>query len=239
MIFIRMLLCFSLAVLSAGATTADKDRARLIKSERFAFATGGELRLRDSFGEVHVEGWDRDEAEVVVEKSTRKEYARDREQEAMRELDRVTVSIDRPADNQIVVTTVFPSRNLVKRPLKGKSNVELIYRIKVPQRTYVSIKHDVGEVTVSNILADIGVTNRVGEVTLHLPEDQEYVVDARTRIGDVNSDFDGCSRRQSLLGEHHSAAPTGATHQLYLRVGIGEIGIRKLPEWVKKDTTII
>ncbi len=235
----RMLLCSSLAVFTAGATTTDKERVRLIKSERFAFAPGGELRLRDSFGEVHVEGWDRDEAEVVVEKSTRKEYARDREQEGMRELDRISVSIERPGDNQIVVTTVFPSRNLVTRPLKGKSNVELIYKIKVPHRTCVSIKHDVGEVTVSNIVADIGVTNRVGEVTLHLPEDQEYVVDARTRIGDVNSDFEGCSRRQSLIGERHSAEPPGATHQLYLRVGIGEIGIRKLPEWVEKDTTVI
>ncbi|MGH9661130.1 MAG: hypothetical protein ACRD96_21460, partial [Bryobacteraceae bacterium] len=188
----------------------DKDPVEASTREQFAFAPGGVVAIVDSFGVLSIEGWDRPDVEVWVTKKTRKEYTDPGK--GVEELDRVVVTPVKESDARFVVTTEFPSRNLFTRPLRGKTNVELEYKIRVPRYSSLHIKHDIGEVRIKDVAGSINATARIGELSLTLP-DGDYHIDARKRIGEVSSDF---------------LSVPGATRQLYLRLGIGEINIRRM-----------
>ena len=80
---------------------------------------------------------------------------------------------------------------------------------------------------VQNLAGDIRVTNRIGEISLTLPRNGQYNIDARSKLGEVTSEFDGKSSRPLLLAEKFVSRVGKDARQLYLRVGIGEINIRK------------
>ena len=89
------------------------------------------------------------------------------------------------------------------------------------------VHHDIGQVTVKYFKNDIEVTNRIGEIGLTLQEPEAYAVDASVRVGDVLSDV-GCSEGRNLSG-HQLHTDAGAFHrQLYLRLGVGDISIKKI-----------
>jgi hypothetical protein len=197
--------------------------------------------MTGSFGEVEIEGWNRDEIEIQITKATRKEYSLDDLGDGQRELEQVKIRIDRPADNKVEIATEFPSRNLFTRPLRGKTNMEVKYKIRLPLAARLDIEHDIGEVNVKNVTGDHRITNRIGEVTLKLPDDNRYTIDARARVGEVDSDFLGSSRRQVWVGEQYTTDRADRAYQLYLRVGIGQVNVRRLPFWtpVHLDRTVL
>jgi len=207
----------ALPLLAAGAwpSTTGKDKAEITEREQFAFAPGGVVEIVDSFGELRVEGWDRPDVEVLTIRASRKRYEPDELDKGLGELERIVITPLKTSETRFVITTEFPSRNLFSRPLRGKTNVELEYHIKVPRQSSLYIKHDIGEVNIIGVAGNIEATSRIGEITLRVPEDEFYRVDARTRIGEVNSEV--------------PSHPSAAGRRLYLRVGIGEINIHKLP----------
>ena len=223
------LLC-TLLLGTAQAGTCEKKKVKSHSVETFTVASRSSIHLDDSFGEVQVEGWSRDEVEVSVSKSTRKEYRPGDQAKGRAELDSVRVSARQDKDNGVVISTVFPSRNLFTRPLRRKTNVELVYKIRVPRRSNLYIKHDIGEVQVKDVIGHIEVSNRIGEIALKLPDHEQYTVDARVKIGDVSSDFNCCdTQRQLLVGARLAEDHQPDAHQLILRLGIGDINIHKIP----------
>jgi hypothetical protein len=205
-----------------------KDKARVVDTEQMVFASGGTIELQDSFGQVSVEGWDRPEVELTVIKTTHKAYSSDEMPRAIAELDRILVGTERPSDNHLIISTVFPDRS-VRRLLRGKSNVQMEYHIRAPRRIRLIVRHDIGEVDVSGIIGDIRVTARVGDISLRLPAEVRYAVNAKARIGDVCSDW-GASEREHLIGSKATQSSDLPAYELYLRVGVGDISVCKLAE---------
>ena len=229
----------ALLAVTARAGAHDRHKVKSHSVETFTLSAPASIHVDDSFGEVRVEGWSKDTVEVSIHKSTRKEYRPAEEAKGRAELDSVHVTTRRDRDNGLVIATVFPSRNLFTRPLRRKSNVELIYKIRVPRRSNLYIRHDIGEVQVKDVIGHIEVSSRIGEIGLKRPDREEYSVDARVKIGDVSSDFHCCgSERQHLIGAKLSEPHRTNAHQVILRLGIGDINVRKIPVrilWVRNE----
>jgi hypothetical protein len=193
-----------------------KQKVRVEHTERADFPSGGLLRLKNSAGEVMVEGWDRPDVEITTIKSM---YASGTREKASRDLDRVRISVQRHGD-ELVITTHFPG---LASPSRAAS---LEYRIKAPMSARLAVAHKTGEVHVDNLRSDIHVTVHSGGVTLRLT-DGPYNIDARSDLGGVISDFAGDKKRKPWLLGYQFVQATPAAHKLYLRVGFGDIMILK------------
>jgi hypothetical protein len=205
-----------------------KQQARISTTEKFEFGKNGTIQIIDSFGSVHVEGWDQPEIELTVTRASQKKYEAKDLPKRLKDLERIKVVVERVSESSmLVIRTTFPARTPT-RMMRGKSNLDLDYKIKVPRTCRLFIKHDIGEVVVSNIDNDIEATNRIGELALHLPEDGKYAVDAKVKIGDVSSAFGPETHRQKLVGARMQNDSPADARRLYLRVGIGDIHVEKL-----------
>jgi len=214
--------------LNAQAQSPAKERAKVTTTERVEFGMRGLIQVIDSFGEVRIEGWDKPEVELTVNKSTQKHYLPKDLAKGMKELERVKVAMERVGESSmLVINTTYPSRTPM-RMMRGKTNLRLEYTIRIPRTSRLMVKHDIGEVVIANVDGDIEATNRIGELRLDLPEANQYAVDARVKIGDVSSEFGPETQRQKLLGAKLAGDPATSTRRLYLRVGIGEIQVTKL-----------
>lgn len=224
----RLAFAFCLAIALqqfASGQTHEKKVAEKVSTQ--SYDASRVIQLKDSFGEVFVEGWDQPSVEITVIKATGKKYAPQDQAGALEKLDRIKVTITKESDDKLVVTTKFPSRNLFTRPFRAKTNLKLVYKIKAPRTTVLDIDHDMGEVNVSGIAGDARITNGIGEISLSLPAGEEYNIDAKSKLGEVTSQFEVKGGRPYLLGAKASHKATGDAHRLYLRVGIGEIEIKK------------
>jgi hypothetical protein len=211
-----------------------KQKARVVDTEQMVFSSGGTIELQDSFGQVSIEGWDRAEVELSVIKTTQRKYSELEMPHAMAELDRILIGTERPSDNHLVITTTFPDRNMT-RPLRGKSNVDLEYHIRAPRQTRLIVKHDIGEVNVSDIVGDMRLTARIGDISLHLSPEARYAVNAKAKVGEVCSVW-GNSMRDHLIGAQALEPADPPAYELYLRVGVGDISVQKLIE--EAETTV-
>jgi hypothetical protein len=220
---------FALCALAQAPTVAKRE-AESTSKQNLEFGARGKIQIVDSFGELKVEGWDKEEVELIVTKRTQKKYEPKNLAKAEKELERINVAMERLSENSmLVISTIFPSRTPT-RLMRGKSNLNLNYLIKVPSKCTLSIKHDIGEVEVTNVSGDIDATARIGEISLRLPDTQNYAVDARVRIGDVSSQFGPETQRQGLFSvgaKLAGDAPT-PTRRIFLRLGIGDIDVSKM-----------
>jgi predicted membrane protein len=198
--------------------------AEAIDMQQSLFTSGGTLELKDSMGDVEIVGWDQPQVEVTVRKFTERTYAPQEMEKALAQLERIVVRTDQVADDHLVIRTEFPSWNLFTRLLGGKSNVHLSYTIRVPKQTRLIIRHDVGEVRVHDVAANMDVTARIGDIDVNLPDDERYTIDAKAHIGDVSSDWCPAAQRYSAEGE---MLPDAIAHRVTLRVGVGDITVRK------------
>src|SRR5262245_46625223 len=219
--------CLALGI-SAQAQTADKHEAEIKTTQSIEFGAKGTIQVVDSFGSVKVEGWDKEEVELTVTKRTQKKYEPKDLAKAAKGLERFKVTMEAVGETSLlVINTTYPSWTPFFR---GKTNLKLDYLIKVPRQSTLLIKHGIGEVEVVNVSGDIEATASIGEISLRLPEDQSYAVDARVRIGDVSSEFGQTTHRKGLfaVGAKLAGEPATPTRRIYLRVGIGDINVSKL-----------
>jgi hypothetical protein len=224
-----------LAVLGFGTTCLllaagePRQKVQISNTEHVDFPSGGTLRLTNSIGVLTVEAWDRPDVEITTIKSTKVAYEASERDKAMHELDRVRVEAERHGD-ELVITTEFPRHRAFppSNPLAAGTNFDLEYRIKAPSNARLIADHDVGEVNIDGLVGDLQVTLLQGEMMLHLPEEGQYNINAKSDFGNVNSDFPGLEKRRLWLVGHrteHENSP--AAHKLNLRVGFGDIVILK------------
>ena len=199
------------------AAAEPKQKVRVEHTERVDFPSGGLLRLKNSVGEVRVQGWDRPDVEITTIKSI---YTSGTREKATSDLDKVRISVERHGD-ELVIMTHFPG---MASPSRAAS---LEYRIKAPMSARLAVAHKTGEVHVDNLTSEIHVTVHSGGITLRLPQGQ-YDIDARSDLGDVISDFTGTKKRKPWLLGYQFVQATPAGCKLYLRVGFGDIMILKL-----------
>jgi hypothetical protein len=207
------------------------DRAKEILSathtEQFTVPSTGVVRLENSFGEVDIDGWDRPEVEVTVVRSTERLHdAKDRA-EAQRRLDSVQITAKRNG-NELVISTAYPPRNRFTHPLSRRSDIEISYRIRAPRASRVIIDHNNGGVNVSDIGGDIHATVINGQITLTLAGDQRDAIDARSKVGEVYSDFEGRNQQRNIFGAEFTSQSATPAARLHLRTRVGDIVIAKL-----------
>jgi hypothetical protein len=226
------LYCSGVCLLSSAilANVGPKSKAERVWTETVSFAPGGTVRILDSFGEIKVEGWDRPEVEVTVRKATQRAYAPEDLPAALERLDRIQIRLSKDAPDQLTLSSVFPSH--------AKSKLDLSYTVRVPKESDLQIRHEVGDVEIVQVGGNIEATNRIGEIHLNVPEGVSYALDARAKIGDISSDVEGISRREHLVGQSLVSDTPKPLRQLYLRVGIGDINVRRLSACGKCRTDI-
>lgn len=219
MILPRLALVLSVAGFLA-AQSKPAPEVELATTTRVDFPAGGTLHLERTIGEVTVEGWDRSDMEMTVSKAPPLAYnAQWKPRPAPnQELEKVGVEAVRQG-NEVIVHTSLPRR----------SHVWLNYRIFVPRSAALVVDRSSGEVHVEDVAGDIRASTRQGEISLLLPSAGQYAIDARTKFGDVYSDYPGAERRRFWLVGHRFV-PEGESggHKLFLRADYGDIIIQKV-----------
>jgi hypothetical protein len=216
------LLVFASLVLAQGA---EKKRVYVTTTERIPFANGVSVHLQDTFGEVRVEGWERNEVEIELTRGTQKKYSASEEAREKRRLEKVKLALKNDNAGGLLIET--------KNMPFMKNNFALEYKVKVPQAIFLKVKHSIGEVRIKNMLADIEATVRIGVLAVEMPENARFDLDARTKIGEVESDFGGQYNRPKLLGAKMlDETKRSELHKVYLRVGIGEVQVRN---WQRRN----
>ncbi len=204
-----------------------RQKVQISKTERIPFQAGGVLRMKNSIGELTVEGWDRTDVELTTVKSTKVDYPSQEHEKAVQELDRIHITAQRNGE-ELVITSDFPGGRILPRFLGGPNGFDLDYRIKVPANTRLVADHDVGEVHVDNLTNDIQIALHEGEITLHLPQEGQYTTNAKSKFGSVFSDYPGLEKRRFwLVGHRIEHQQPQTAHRLNLRVGYGDIIILK------------
>jgi hypothetical protein len=223
-----LLFCCLALGLAVQAQTVDKREAEVKTTQNLEFGARGTIQIVDSFGSVKVEGWDKEEVEMTVTKRTQKKYEQKDLAKATKGLERFKVTMEALGETSLlVIKTTYPSWTPIFR---GKSNLQLDYIIKVPRQSALLIKHGIGEVEVVNVSGDIEATASIGEISLKLPEEQSYAVDARVRIGDVSSEFGQATQRKGVfaVGAKLAGEPASPTRRIFARIGIGDIQVTKM-----------
>lgn len=223
-VFLISLLCSMLG--TAKSTMPILEPAAVTDMQQTIFPSGGLLEIKDSLGDVEIVGWDSPEIEVVVTKSTHKRYSPEEMEKVAAELDRIVIATEQVANDHFLIRTEFPSRNH-SRLARVKGNVHLAYRIHVPRQTRLVVHQESGGLKIHDVTASMQLSNRTGDIEVNLPDNERYAIDARVRVGGVTSDW--CS-------ESEPSDDGVEPHQLLLRVGVGDITVRKFP--VVTDTLV-
>lgn len=189
-------------------------------------AAGGTVRVTGSTGEMDVEGWDKSEVEITVTKSVFRTGSPRGKEAGNQFLSRVQVKTERTGNGEVDIRTVFPSWNPITRPLRGKTDVNLHYTIRVPRDAHLVIHHESGDLRLQGLTGPIEATMGAGDIELWLPQASKYAIDARCKIGGVSSDFAGSHHDRHVVGESFANESAGGP-KAYLRVDAGGIQILK------------
>jgi hypothetical protein len=109
-------------------------------------------------------------------------------------------------------------------PNGRKSNLNMVYRIRVPRQTRLIVNHDVGEVHVQDVAASMDVRANAGAVDVELPDGSQYDVDAQVRSGGVD---DGRCRDAARLQRFTKRYSADGAYRVTVRVGVGDIIVRR------------
>jgi len=203
-------------------------KIQVTKTEHAELAAGGTLHLKNSTGEVTVEGWDQPGVEITTIQSTKVAYTPAAKERAKASSDLAAVKVTvANQGGELVVATEYPrGRRYLPRPSVGARDFDLEYRIKVPRDAKLIVEHDEGEIHVDDVRGDISATTNQGTIVLRVPQTAQYSIDAKSRIGGVESDIAGSTTRKRL--GHAFVQEVKAPHKLYLRNGFGDILILKI-----------
>lgn len=199
-------------------------------AELMNFTPGGVVRLENSYGDLHVTGWDRPEVEVIVTKSIWKFRKPGKEQEAMRRLEAVKVEIKRTSETELMISTIVPSRRLLSSSPWSPNNdggVTVEYEIHVPRQSKLVVHHRPGRIFINDVEGDIDATSNRGDILLMLRDDGSYSFDTKSAFGIVTSDFEGDLKMTRFrVGERYVASNSEAPRKIHLRMGFGGITIK-------------
>jgi len=201
-------------------------KVQVSHTERLDFPSSGTLRLKNSIGELTIEGWDQAGLEITTIKSSKVGVEGPERDKAVKLLDSVKISTERKGD-EVTVSASFPKHSKIARPFEGMTDFDLEYRIKVPRNAKLTVEHTQGEVHIEDIGGEIHATADRGLITVHVPDGQ-YAIDAKTKIGAVNSDFTGGEKSKKWLGHTFMASAPADAQKMFLRVEYGDIIILRM-----------
>jgi len=169
----------SLSMNQPGAISLDENGSDVTDSKTvitrtYPLSKGAAVSLKNVSGDIEVEGWDEDKAEVTITKHGGSPQDRD----AVR-----------------ISQTSAPNRLSLETPLVSDSNVEVQYRIKLPRA--------VAAVAISSLNSDIKLSQINGSVAIDLQkgsiELQEIggLIKAKTIKGDIKADLAGTKQKGS------------------------------------------
>jgi hypothetical protein len=199
---------------------------------RVSFAAGGTVRINGSYGYLSVDGWDDPSVEVAIIKSTDSFYEPGQQAEAKQRLERIRVVTERRSDRELSVTTILASRNgdwSPPLPSTTKAGVTVELRIHVPRDSRLVVHHDTGYVWVSDVTGGIDLRSHTGDMIVMLPDPGLYSIDARTALGGISSDFTGTGHNRFVVGTRFTGGGNDAAQRVFLRMGRGNITIKKGP----------
>lgn len=209
-----------LAILALGigglllATDETGPSVQITNTERLPFPAGGALHVKSWYGELEVEGWNEPEIELTAVRTA--PFGSD--ESARSKLEKVRIAMERQGQEVTISTTLA----------RGAGQPALDYRIRMPRDGSLRVDRGSGEVYVTDVAGDIRTAVLQGEISLFLPAEEQYTIDAKSKLGSVVSDFSGQWRRTLwLFGHDFSAAPLTAAHKVYLRAGFGDILVLK------------
>jgi len=202
------------------------------KTERLPLPAGGVVRLKNSFGDLDIDAWDESSVEITTVKTSHDYLFPSERDELKAQMERVTIKAERQG-NDVMITTYAPRQDTFSfrsgadfLKLNGmKFGIE--YHISVPRNARLVIDHGSGNVNVDGVQGDIEARARRGQITLHLPEDAMYNIDAKSTYGNINSDFPG-QRHRKWIGQKAFEEGPGPAHSLKLRVGYGDIVLLRI-----------
>jgi hypothetical protein len=206
------------------AADGPPQKVQVVHTERADLPSGGLLQFKNSVGELTVEGWDQPDVEITTIKSTKDVFPSGQREKMAAELDKLKITVEHQSDGLTVTTS---SR---RRHAAPAVDYDVEYRIKSPRNARLAVEHGNGEVHVDNLTADVHVTVRKGEITLHLPQEGQYGIDAKSDLGSVVSDFPGQEKRLRWRVGHTFVQAAQAAPHLYLRVGFGDIILLRIPK---------
>ena len=212
-------------------------------TQRVPFLPGGTIRVDNSYGYLTVEGWDEPEVEITVTRATDRFFEPGQKEKAEKDIDWIRVSAERHSDKELAIATAVPVRNRflnsvlpLRRvvgasplPSNNKHGITVEYSVRVPRNSRLVVHHDNGYVWVSDVTGDIQVNSHTGDMIVMLPDAGPLVINATARAGSVSSDFAGKSTSQFLLGTHFAYPSEGPSQRIDLRMGRGNITIKKSP----------
>jgi hypothetical protein len=227
---IRKLILLGLGL--AGLLTSQEEapaKVEISKTQTMPFPAGGLLRMDQAAGDITIEAWDRPQLELTTVRSTAEEYPESERDRITEELERITVTAASHG-GELAVTTVFPRTFWSKVLLRG-SKFEIAYHINVPANARLSIDEGSGNVFIDRVRGDIQATAFQGLLQLKLPDQTEYAIDARSKLGSVVSDFPGKEHKAGwFFGQALADQPSAKAQKLFLRIGYGDIIILKTAE---------
>jgi hypothetical protein len=232
---LQNLICIGLALsyfVAAGEVIPDdvNQKIQVTNTQRQDIAPGEVLHLKNSIGNLTVEGWTRDYVEITTIKSTKAAYASAQRQDGAKMLDTVRIGVARQG-GEVQITTEFPQPASHARFFHGVPQFNLEYQIKVPRDARLVVDHGAGEVNVQNLANDIQVTVlHQGQVTLYLSPESKYAIEASAKYGGISSNLPGhVKRSRSRLGQYFKYQTSPASHKMSLKVGSGDILILTTP----------
>jgi hypothetical protein len=201
-------------------------KLQVSNTERSDFPSGGTLRLKNSIGELTIEGWDQPGLEITTIKSSKVGVEGPERAKAVKLLDNVKIVTERKGD-EVTVSTSFPKHSKIARPFLGMTDFDLEYRIKVPRNAKLTVEHTQGDVHIDDVSGEIHATADRGLITVHVPDGQ-HAIDAKTKIGAVNSDFLGDEKSKKWLGHTFLAGAPADAQKIFLRANYGDIIVLKM-----------
>jgi hypothetical protein len=176
-----------------------------------------------------VEGWDQPAVEITVTKSLRFGGSKTPDQDLPR-LESIRVVTNRTSPTELTISTSLVPRHGKWPPPVPKTTtngVQADYEIHVPRASRLAIHHGTGLVSVRGVTGDIQASAGRGDILLWLAPGS-YSIDARTKLGNVASDFEGASLSQYLTGQRFTRVDAPPSRRLYLRMGFGGITIKQI-----------
>jgi len=193
-----------LIVVAGSRVVGANEKASLTTMDASDFGPGGRIEIKNSFGDLRVVGWDQPRVEVMVVREVNSAEGSVAKTDAEARLRKTVVAVQLASPGHMIIATDSPQ--------KAKSGLDLTYEIRVPRKTDLVVNHDTGDVRIEDIEGDVSATCKTGEITVDLPANISFSIDAAAENGDVESIASG--------------APGLSEHKLYARVGVGDIVVR-------------
>jgi hypothetical protein len=231
----RIFIIFSMLLLTIGTSAAAatgaaatgnemKQYVRVTNTQHADVPAGGTVRIPNTRDELTIQGWDQPGVEITTIKSSKDELGAADREKATREMESIKIAAELKG-NELQITTSLPKAGGFLF-LRSPHDFTLNYLVKVPRNVHLIVEGS-GEAHFEGVAGDIHANMHQGEITLRLPQDGQFGIDASARVGSVISDFPGDTKRRTWFLGHTFAGGPQTARKLYLREGFGDILILK------------